>query len=62
MMARRGFRTILACLDDFLIIGDTKHECELAYYELIKLLTELRFSINWEKAVAPTQRLPFLEI
>ena len=32
MMARRGFRTILAYLDDFLIIGDTKHECELAYY------------------------------
>ena len=35
MMARREFRTILAYLDDFLIIGDTKHECELAYYELI---------------------------
>ena len=62
MMARRGFRTILAYLDDFLIIGDTKHECELAYYELIKLLTELGFNINWEKAVAPTQRLTFLGI
>ena len=35
MMARREFRTILAYLDDFLIIGDTNHECELAYYELI---------------------------
>ena len=62
MMARRGFRTILAYLDDFLIIGDTKHECELAYYELIKLLTELGFNINWEKAVTPTQRLTFLGI
>lgn len=62
MMARRGFRTILAYLDDFLIIGDTKHEWELAYYELIKLLTELGFNINWEKAVAPTQRLTFLGI
>ena len=37
-------------------------ECELAYYELIKLLTELGFNINWEKAVAPTQRLTFLGI
>ena len=62
MMARRGFRTILAYLDDFLIIGDTKHECELAYYERIKLLTELGFNINWEKAVTPTQRLTFLGI
>ena len=62
MMARRGFRTILAYLDDFLIIGDSKHECELAYSELILLLGELGFSINWEKAVAPTQRLTFLGI
>ena len=59
MMAHGGFRTILTYLDDFLIIGDTKHECELAYYELIKLLTELGFNINWEKAVASTQRLTF---
>ena len=62
MIARRGFRTILAYLDDFLIFGDSKHECELAYSELILLLGELGFSINWEKAVAPTQRLTFLGI
>ena len=61
-MARWGFRTILAYLDDFLIFGDSKHECELAYSELILLLGELGFSINWEKAVAPTQRLTFLGI
>lgn len=59
MMAHRGFRTILTYLDDFLIIGDTKHECELAYYELNKLFTELGFNINWEKAVASKQRLTF---
>ena len=62
MMARQGFNTILAYLDDFLIIGDSKHECELAYCELIHLLSELGFGINWEKAVAPTQRLTFLGI
>lgn len=54
MMARRGFHTILAYLDDFLIIGDSKHECELAYRELIRLLSELGF------CVGPTQRLTFL--
>ena len=62
MMAKRGFHTILAYLDDFLIIGDSKYECELAYQELIQLLSELGFSINWEKAVSPTQRLTFLGI
>ena len=62
MMARRGFNTILAYLDDFLIIGDSKHECELAYCKLIPLLSELGFGINWEKAVAPSQRLTFLGI
>lgn len=59
-MARRGFHTILAYLDDFLIIGDSKHECELAYRELIRLLSELGFCVNWDKAVGPTQRLTFL--
>ena len=62
MMARRGFHTILAYLDDFLIIGDNKHECELAYRELVRLLNELGFCINWDKAVSPTQRLTFLGI
>ena len=61
-MARQGFNTILAYLDDFLIIDDSKDECELAYCELIHLLSELGFGINWEKAVAPTQRLTFLGI
>lgn len=48
--------------DDVLIIGDSKHECEWPYRELIRLLGELGFSINWDKAVAPTQRLTFLGI
>ena len=48
IMARQGFQTILAYLDDFVIIGDTKAECRLAYHELIRLLCELRFTINWE--------------
>ena len=61
MMERRGF-TVLAYLDDFLIIADTKVECQQAYEELIKLLGELGFQINWDKAVGPCQRLTFLGI
>ncbi|XP_022808832.1 uncharacterized protein LOC111345815 [Stylophora pistillata] len=60
-MERRG-STVLAYLDDFLIIADTKVECQQAYEALIKLLGELGFHINWDKAVGPCQRLPFLGI
>lgn len=35
MMERRGF-TVLAYLDDFLIIADTKVECQKAYEELVQ--------------------------
>ena len=55
MMERRGF-TVLAYLDNFLIVADTKVECQQAYKELIKLLGELRFQTNWDKAVGPCQR------
>ena len=40
MMNHRGF-TVLAYLDDFLIVSDTAVECQLAYQALIKLLSEL---------------------
>lgn len=62
MMDRRGFNTVLAYLDDFLVIGDTEQECKQAYHELIKLLGELGFTINWDKVVGPCQRLIFLGI
>ena len=61
MMNHRGF-TVLAYLDDFLIVSDTAVECQLAYQALIKLLSELGFKINWDEAVGPCQRLTFLGI
>ena len=60
-MNHRGF-TVLAYLDDFLIVSDTAVECQLAYQALIKLLSELGFKINWDKAVGPCQQLKFLGI
>ena len=62
MFSENRFFAICLLTNDFLIIGDSNHECELAYCELIHLLSELGFGINWEKAVAPTQRLTFLGI
>ena len=59
MLKQRGF-TVLAYLDDFLIISDTVVQCQVAYQALTKLLRELGFQINWDKAVGPCQRLIFL--
>ena len=61
MMERRGF-TVLTYLDDCPITSDTTQECKQAYEELIKLLVELRFQINWDNAVGPCQQLTFLGI
>lgn len=40
MMAQWGFNTIVY-LDNFLIIGDSRHKCKLAYNELINLVNML---------------------
>lgn len=54
MMARQGFNTIFVYLGNFLITGDSRYEHKLAYNELINLLSELGFMINWEKTIGPT--------
>lgn len=40
MMAQWGFNTIVY-LDNFFIIGDSRHKCKLAYNELINLVNVL---------------------
>lgn len=62
IMTKRGFWTVIAYLDDFLIVGDSEREGKIVYNELIRLLNELVFQINQNKAVPPTQRLTFLGI
>lgn len=61
-MEQRDLRFWHNYLDDFLIIADTKVACQHAYEELIKLLEDLGFQINWDKVVRPCQRLTFLGI
>ena len=61
MMKRRGF-TVIAYLDDFLVIGDTMQECMEAMNTLISLLRELGFAIAWNKTEGPSQNITFLGI
>ena len=62
MMERRGFKTIIVYLDDFLIIGETKGECQQAFTTLLQLLIDLGFQISWHKVIGPTQKLVFLGV
>ena len=61
-MAKRGYRSLVVYLDDFLIIGATYAECLETFNCLVELLQELGFQISWHKIVPPTQALIFLGI
>lgn len=62
MMVRKGFKSIVVYLDDFLVAGPTFQECLVAYNTLIKLLRSLGFMISWTKVCDPCQRLTFLGV
>ena len=62
MMARHGFRAVVNYLDDFLIIGSTKEECQRGLVTHNNLLHYLRFNTSWRKVVSLTQRVTFLGI
>ena len=61
MMARRGY-TVLAYLDDFLIIEPTQIQCKAAFDTVLTLLESLGFTVNWTKVVYPAQCLIFLGV
>ena len=62
MMANRGFTSIVAYQDDFLLVAETHQECYNMWTKLIELLLELGFDISSEKLVAPSTSLVFLGI
>lgn len=62
IMAYHGFPNVICYLDDFLVIGDSKTDCQAAFTYLLKLLRTLGFSINYGKLVGPTKVLTFLGI
>ena len=61
IMAHKGY-TVLAYLDDFLIIKPTHPHCRAAFDMLISLLECLGFTINWTKVFYHTQCLTFLRV
>ena len=61
MMAARGY-DIVAYLDDFLIVSDTREKCLTGLNTLLTLLRALGFHINYSKLEGPGQRLVFLGI
>ena len=56
IMRSQGF-TVIAYLDDFLLIEDSYERCLESFNMLINLLQTLGFSINWGKVGYPCQRL-----
>ena len=54
--------TVLAYLDDFLIIEPTQLRCRTAFNMLVSLLESLGFTINWTKVAYPAQCLTFLGV
>ena len=60
-MPNRGY-TVLAYLDDFLIIEPTQLHCRATFDMLVSLLESLGFSINWTKVVYPVHCLTFLRV
>ena len=62
MMQRKGFPLIIVYLDDFLIIGRTRQECQAAFDALHSLLIALGFTISPSKVVPPCQKLVFLGV
>ena len=58
-MLREGF-TIVAYLDDFLVIRNDIQHCQAAHQYLLSLIGRLGFSVNWDKVISPTTRVQFL--
>ena len=62
IMASKGFKHVVAYLDDFIVVADSYEECFMALHTLLALLRLLGFAINYRKVVCPATRLVFLGI
>ena len=61
-MLRKGFRGVVAYIDDFFIAAATYEECRKWVDILIKLLRKLGFLISWKKVVGPSRRITLLGV
>lgn len=61
-LKRRGFSRCIVYLDDFLVFGTTREECEKAQLTLIEILRSLGLYLSWEKCNSPTQVITYLGV
>lgn len=61
-LQRRGFTRCVVYLDDFLVLGQTKKECQEAQNCLIEILRSLGFGISWSKCASPSQDITYLGV
>jgi hypothetical protein len=61
ILDRHNFRCI-SYIDDFLVIGESKLECQKALDFLLKLIPMLGLEVNWDKVSAPETSLSFLGV
>lgn len=61
-MHRRGFHRIFGYIDDFLLIGADKKECEVILKVFLGLLRSLGFYVSWEKLQTPAQQVRYLGV
>jgi hypothetical protein len=61
-MVRRGFKGIVAYIDDFFIAANSYNECRYWMVELIRLIRKLGFYVSWKKVVGPMQQLTFFGV
>lgn len=61
-MNRRGYSRVFGYIDDFLIIGASREECQHGLEVFLRLLRELGFNIAWEKLEEPSQVVKYLGV
>lgn len=61
-MRRRGINNIFCYLDDYVVLSDSFESCQSIQMEVIHLLIELGFAINWEKCSTPAKTCKYLGI
>ena len=54
-MNRRGILRVSNYIDDFVVIGDSYHECAENQSILISVVRSLGFNIKWSKVTSPSQ-------
>ena len=61
-MNRNGYNNIVVYLDDFLIVANSYSECMATLNELMRILRQLGFQINYNKIEGPVREIIFLGI